>query len=331
MNKKFFIFLITGMFVGELLSSCSKDDDEDSGAAGEIAGALVGDDIEANVMVEGKRLSSVGAYDYEYDSNGVLRYFSYRDWVGEVKGTTITWRNYNEGDDETYTMNVKNNHIVSLSMKSSYRKNSYYSENTTGSASFAYNSKGQLASITTNSSTIAENDGKSYKESSSGKVTFNYSSDHRLLNYKTSYKWNDGSYEKETFTCNYSNEPRVNMFYQYTPNMIHEIFSDMEALFYIGLFGKSSAYIPSSYLYEWIEGEDGDEEKHSGNRTSKVAFNSNGTIKNADGKNYYYTSVGTRVVVNGEVISDPLIETVGRIRLFPRSRWWKKRRSAFTY
>lgn len=326
MNKKFFVFLISGMMVGAQLSSCSKDDGEDSGAPGEIAGALVGDDIEANALLEGKRLSSVDSYSYSYDSNGILNNISYRYWEGNVNGSTITWKNDQNGDDETYTINVINNHIVSLTMKSTYRKNNYYSENTTGSASFTYNSKGQLASISTISSTIAKDDGKTYKEGSTGKVSFNYSSDHRLLSYKTSYKWDDGSYEKETFTCNYSNDPRVNTFYQYTPNMIHESFSDMEAFFYIGLLGKASSYIPSNYIYEWIDGEDGDEEKHSGNRTSKVTYNSNGTISKADGKNYYYTSVGTRAVANQESSLEFKDDNCGYKGLFPRSKTWKKRR-----
>lgn len=305
MNKKIFTYLIVGITVCVVYTSCSKDD-SDSGAPGSPAGTMVGDEEEANALLEGIRLSSAGSYRYQYDDNGIFASMDYHNWSGKVETGKITWGYTNEDNSvsENYTLNVSSNHIVSMSMnESGYYSDSWGESSWTrhGNASFSYNMKGQLSSISISYSENGSEAGEGYSESGNGTTTFNYSSDHRLLSIKEVFNYiEDGERSTQTtnITCNYSSEPIKNPFYQYTPHMLNNVLEELEGFMYVGLLGKASSCIPSSYTVVWEE-KYGDGESDSGSYTSSsnVSFNSNGTLRSADGISYSYMSVGTRFIL----------------------------------
>lgn len=307
MNRNYFKLLIAGVIACVVYSSCSKDDGV-SGAPGTPSGSMVSDDEEATALLEGIRLSSVGAYKYNYDENGKFESMDFHSWSAKVEnGSKITWEYNNDNEknreSESYTLNISNNHIVSMSMKGSDYYVDKWGESSSvqqGNASFSYNAKGQLASISYSSSESGSEAGERYSGSSNGNITFNYSSDHRLLSIKEIINYNeDGerSTMTKTITCNYDSSPQINLFYQYTPNMFRHEFEELEGFMYLGLLGKASACIPSSYSVIWEEKyDDGESDSGSYSTSSSVSFNSNGTIHSADGQTYSYTNVGTRSI-----------------------------------
>lgn len=308
MNKKIFTYLMVGITVCVVYASCSKDDSGNSGAPGSPAGTMVGDEEEANALLEGIRLSSAGSYRYQYDDNGILASMDYNNWSGKVETGKITWGHTYEDKvnsvSESYTLNVSSNHIVSMSMnESGYYSDSWGESSWTrhGNASFSYNAKGQLSSISISYSENGSEAEERYSESGNGTITFNYSSDYRLLSMKEVFNYiEDGERSTLTsnITCNYSSEPTKNPFYQYTPHMLNNVLEELEGFMYVGLLGRASSCIPSSYAVVWEEKyDDGESDSGSYTSSSNVSFNSNGTIRSADGISYSYISVGTRFIL----------------------------------
>lgn len=312
MNKKNYL-LFLGVLISSILISCSKDGDDDDNGGGRSGsiGVLVGDDEEANALLEGVRVASVGSDKYYYSREGVLDSMEIEGDMYKVKGSKIIME-LNEEHKEGYvkancTFNISNNRVVSFSLNMSDKGSSYgypYWSKIDESGSFSYNSKGQIVSITGTSTEEVEEDGEYTKETIKAKLTFNYSSDNRLLSIMQQYDGEEGgdkSVEYTDVTCGYTSGVIENKFYQYTPYML-DVFEDsyIKGLAYVGLLGRASSCIPSEYVTKWEEVffEDGEEDKESGSysRTSSVTFNNNGTISKADGKNYSYTSVGTRAV-----------------------------------
>ena len=310
MNKKFLLSVMTGVFACAVISSCSKDDNGDSGLPGVQSGTLVGDDAELNAAVEGIRISSVGSSRYEYDENGVLSSISgsYADWKAEkANNFKVEWSNkYDQG---AYSFSVINNHVTAISCRESYEEKGE-EDTANGNMSFSYNAKGQLASISWNSSGKILEEGDTYTYSSNGTANYNYSSDHRLLSIKAVSNYNEGrekSKEITVITFDYSTN-YLNSFYQFTPGLLQVLdemgYSNLLPAFaYVGLFGKASSYLPSGYTWEKTEEWDGENDSYSNHHSCSYSFNKNGTISRADGTSYSYTNVGTRAVFDTSVKS----------------------------
>ncbi|MBR1521120.1 MAG: DUF4595 domain-containing protein [Bacteroidaceae bacterium] len=334
MNKKFLSFLMAGMVVFAVSTSCSSDDDDDNNGGGSSskvqAGALAGDDAEANAAVEGVRVSAVGDYRYSYDENGKLETITSRNgWTLEAKNNfKMQWED--EYDTGEMSFSISGNRITGISIK--YTLVEYgVSISGSGSASFSYNSKGQLTSISTNSSESGNVDGEKYSASAKANSKYTYSSDNRLLSFKyeSSGKDDDGNFkETELVTYDYSTS-YPNLFYQYTPRQIPGILFDLGAddadfdmFAYVGLLGKASSYLPSGYTAEWVYEEDGyEDDTESYTRSCSYSFNDNGTISQADGKSYSYTNVGTRAAFYEEAAQPLKKDAVRRCpwnRLFYR-------------
>ncbi|MBR1667571.1 MAG: DUF4595 domain-containing protein [Bacteroidaceae bacterium] len=310
MKKTFLTFLMTGMVVCAVSTSCSKDDDGDGGGgASAQSGTLAGDDAEANAAVEGVRVSAVGSYRYSYDENGKLESISsnnYQGWVLEAKNNfKMQWED--EHDTEELSFSISNNHITGASIKYTDYGLSEGTITGSGSASFSYNSKGQLTSISASSSESGNLFGEKYSASAKTTTKYTYSSDNRLLSIKFESNFADeGENGKETalITFDYSTS-YPNLFYQFTPEQCPDIVFDMggdaadfDVFAYVGLLGKASSYLPSGYTEEYLYEEDGEEdESGTYNRSCNYSFNSNGTISRAGNKSYSYTNVDTRAVV----------------------------------
>lgn len=327
MNKKLLVSVAIGMFACAVISSCSKDDNGDSGLPGVQSGTLVGDDAELNAAVEGIRISSVGSSRYEYDENGVLSSISgsYADWKAEkANNFKVEWSNkYDQG---AYSFSVINNHVTAISCRESYEEKGE-EDTTNGNMSFSYNAKGQLASISWNSSGKILEEGETYTYSSNGTTNYNYSSDHRLLSIKAVSNYNEGGERaKQTIliTFDYStNYP--NSFYQFTPGLLQVLdemgYSNLLPAFaYVGLFGKASSYLPSGYTWEKTEEWDGENDSYSNHHSCSYSFNKNGTISYADRTSYSYTNVGTRAVFDAldKSSNDEIAEENSRLRFIKR-------------
>lgn len=331
MNKKIFSFLLVGMAVCAV-SSCSKDDDGnggDSGAPGVQPGTMVSDDAEANAEVAGLRIVSVGGYKYTYDENGKLETISdtYNEWTASSKDNFKIERKEaygNSEEEETTAFNISNNHITSISSKSSYKGgegNVKWSETWSGTLNLTYNIKGQLSSITFSYQSEETETENGVVERSSGTengvINFTYSADNRITFIEEKYtgKWNDGEIYSREETCEYEySSNSLNQFYQYTPNLFGDmdVTYDWEAFAHVGLFGKASSYIPSRCLVKYIGIYNGevDEEGEYYNDGYSCSFNSNGTISRADGYNYTYADMDTRALFTSAAPTSEQINTI---------------------
>lgn len=307
MNYKFLSFLIVGVMAGLLFTSCKDDhDDPKEPAALDAIGVLEGDDATANASVKDIRLASVGDYSFGYGSDGKLKSATSPYWKAEVKESQIILtkedrgEEYGERESFTVIMDISGNRIASFSSKGWYKYKDGYTDRDityTTDATFTYNAKGQLTSISESVTNKGTLNGEAYNYSLKGSMSFNYGSDHRLLSVGTVENYNEDGYkgtQKTTLTCEYASTPVKNLFYQYSPNMLGGSFEQFDGFFFLGLMGKASSYIPSGYNYV-VEDTDYDE-PHTEWLSSSVVFNKNGTIRRADDLTYIYTNEGSRAV-----------------------------------
>lgn len=312
----FMAFAMTAVF-GLVSISCSEDDDEKGESSSSVpAGTLVGDDAEANAAVANLRLVAVSnnyrSYRYTYDAKGSLETISdmRNDWSASAKDNfkIVVGDQYDDGGwwDEVYTFNISNNLVTSYSVKwNELDGGDHYTG--TDVMYFKYNAKGQLTSVTYTAD-WSGSDG--WYEKGEGTTSITYSADGRiaLVDY-TAWDEEDGDRDtyQETVEYEYASFSKVNKFYQYIPKIIEEdIYIDIEdsyvyAFAYVGLFGKSSSYIPTKSTYKEIHHHaDGESCTYSGTNTNYTcSFNSDGTLRSADyygTYNFIYTTVGTRSV-----------------------------------
>lgn len=305
MNKRIFTFLMVSILAGLLCTSC-KDDEE---ALASKIGVLSGDDAKANVRVKDVRLISVGNYwygfnpfwKYSYTNFGKLNSFSSTDYMtADVDGSKIIMNAYSNGEVRTnyhYTMDIKDNHIVALSLEGSYSERfKDFEVKYVKDASFSYNSKGQLVSVIASGSKVGTKNGEPYCFLEDGTVTFTYSSDYRLLSIEKVYNYEENGVKgmnKNDITCEYTTESPRNLFYQYCPFMLfnNEIIEDLNGLFYVGLFGKASSFFPSNYIIVGEVLKEGKEaESGSFPLPSSQWFNDNGTLHYSDFMYYVYSN-----------------------------------------
>ena len=307
----FMAFAMTAVF-GLVSISCSEEDDEKGDDSSSTpVGALVGDDAKANAAVANLRLAAVNRskrdYRYAYDEKGNLETISdmLNDWSASAKDNfkIVVNDQYTGGwGDETYTFNISNNLVTSYSVKWN-DVNEYGNSTGTDIWNFKYNAKGQLTGATWTADGSGS-DGWDWK--GEGTTTITYSADGRiaLVDY-TEWEEEDGdkyTYKKTT-EYEYDSSSKVNKFYQYIPEFFADIYIDIEheyvlSFAYVGLFGKSSSYVPTKSTE--IRNYDGEEYSYT-NTNYTCSFNSDGTLQSAvyNGDNNYnftYTTVGTRSV-----------------------------------
>lgn len=300
MKKHLLPLLMAGIFVGAVVSSCSKEH-PDSGAPGSPAGTLVGDDEAANAELANLRLSSVDDFVYTYDENGRLATMSVDGVVLEAKDNFRYVEDYEDaGDKEHGELNwrIQNNHITSMSLTytATWKEDVYVTENESMAVDFNYNAKGQLASWSMQLSSSETAGSERYSESASVSVALRYDNRNRLVDctINATLVDDDGKHNATmSYGLNYD-EGWPNKFYQYTPGLCtialiegseFELFA-MPA--FAGLFGKASSWIPSSAD---LAVRDGSGETYHDSYDVYVVLNADGTVRRADYADYFYLTL----------------------------------------
>lgn len=285
-TKALLAFLMTGvMSVG--MVSCGDDDEADEIGTTKVSSSAFYD-------IDGQRVQSVGyLVNCAYDNNGDLQYLSL--WNDDYKVSNnpfkLTYDDRYSVREITATFNGSG-YISSLKMSRTYYNNEYDKDDETTTASFSYNGNGQITKITMKSS---EPDGY---WSANGTATLTYSGT-VLKKISAKVVEKEG---KETYTINSTYEfvyqsQYENKYQQYTPGYGRLFDEDTVGLFLIGMFGKASSQLPDEIAREVVETEDGEKDTHTSTLHWSYSFNSNGSIRNADGNNYYYVPVSTRAAV----------------------------------
>ncbi len=291
MNKNVKLFTVLSLAASMCFCACSKDDEGGSSEVPNNAGEISKD-------MPGLKISSVGSNRFYYDEQGKLT-------SAYMNGSNIKFENgFNFSDYEgQYSLTVNGSGLVTGASVSSSDSGDGWSETGTGTASIAYNGNQQITKVVTTSSWKGVEDGERYSVTEKSETTVTYDSKGRIL--KVVNTWSEVDDHKdsgsETYTFEYGDYSYDNKYGQYTPKLVDRVFDmgSVEALCYAGLFGKSTMTLPTKIMYEEEEycEEDGDTETYSGNIScGPYTFNSNGTIKSADGYSYTYTSLDTKAV-----------------------------------
>lgn len=258
------------VFMAVSMSACGDDDDDNgddtaSGEVTEIGGTHLTGIDNCSMKYDGQgRLVEVGLYGYEE----VIK-------IDYSKGKmTIN----EDGDINEY--NVKFNgkgYLTEITGDFSY-EDEYESSKGSGSYKISYDGD-QIKAINMSSSTTFKDkeSGQSGKATTKGTLTYKWSNGN-LISYDYSFS---ESYPGESFTgigkCTYAYSTTVNTFRQYTYNMSSQVTNGYFFFAMAGLYGKGSAYLPSSstYHFEWSD----DEEDEDGTETYTFGLNTNGSIE----------------------------------------------------
>lgn len=254
------------------LTACSDDDEGGSTPQG------------PTTTFNGKLLTSVGYYNYRYDSKGRCVEASF----GNNGGISI---DYEEGimywDDMEYKVTFNGaGYITSMSasISESYEGNSYnLSENNT----FSYDGSGHLTGITGRYTESYNIDGEKYSltDNHNTKIIWNNG---LLVSYNSKDEENDdGDKSVEESTIKFTAGSTDNKYNQWTAAE-EEGLMETEGLGHVGLFGKGSSKLIQSYIETYKE--NGREMTDTYNFT--FTLNDDGTINSEKTGNYgtkYYS------------------------------------------
>ena len=296
MKSNYLLSMLALIVAGMLcLSSCGDDDEEggennpasggNSSSEKVIAGALNG-----GLGVSDKpgyRIASAAGYQFGYDTNGNLTSIKFKgddfpegdELLQSMDPLTIVDYDY----DVTNKVYFNNDGYVSKVIHAG----NYDSGKLDGTFTFNYNSERQLKGFTVKLSGTDEDE--PWTESSN--VTFDYKSGN--LTSATS-KWSYTEvYEGESYSgsgmdraiLSYDNAVK-NPYRQYIETIVTFFTYDcmilyLDPLFYLGLFGKSSAQLPSTINISWVDFDD-EGETGSSIYTSSYTFNAEGALAEED-------------------------------------------------
>lgn len=286
MKSNFFLVLLAAMASTTIMVSC---DDDDSGVdtGGKVSSSSYSD-------IEGQRVKSVGSrFSCSYDENGNLAsYYDYGESYNlQLNPFKLEWTSNRESD--VYEIKLNSKGLISQIINKFSYTSSSESESGTATYEISYNGNNQISSIAVSGSTKWSYEEEQGTSSGTGTITFTYSGTVlKKVTQNATESENGKKYKYEsTTTFRYNNEYE-NPFFQYTPVYAEVALINLEGLGYVGMFGKASSILPD-YI-DWEEKED--DYTDSGSERCSYSFNSNGSIKIADGCSYSYTTVSTRSV-----------------------------------
>lgn len=289
--------------------SCSDNNNGGRSTAPITTGTLSSGTDADSRLPEGYRITGVGDMYATYDSNGRLTSFTMDEGIMEIKNGVLAYSYSGNGFTEKFSINLNGmNLIESITYSYEERYGKEY-EKESGKMTFSYNNNLQLTSMDATSNYEEYEDGEREKGSYKYSATANYNG--TILESVSSHGIEKDEYDVwediETKTLSYnSNYP--NLFYQFTPSLA-DCLLDLDddgpiILAYLGLFGRASSKLPTSYLHKEIEKEDGEtyNDSHTHN-CGPYTYNSYGALTSADGVTYRYTTI-SRSVANAPVLKE---------------------------
>ena len=262
--------------------ACGDDDDDVAPGQGTPSSGT-------GQLSSGLRVTRVGDYTFEYDSEGRLtrvsegNYYSYKFSYNPNK---ITEEYYGD-DEESYSVGYNSNGYMS-SLSYEYVDGD---ESESGRASFSYDGEGHLIKITTTAKESGYDYDGPYSSFDEGTLNLIWK-DGRLTNVVDKYSWKDSDgdsgNETDTWTYDFGNNVLENKYLQFPPSILRSIIEDYDFLGYVGILGNGPKYLPSSAKY--VEVENGDVvEEHS--YSYSYGFNNDGSLSYciSDGSRYGYS------------------------------------------
>lgn len=315
--KKYFLMLAVALATGMVFTSCGDDDDEGGGGgsfSGKSTAGQLDDGMGSDALPEGYRISAVkysnSSYNdylnssYLYDEKGNLKQIYVDGEYLEINGNTIS-KDYDDEDGEinaTLTLSTNNKGNITKMVLKLFGNAYGFKVSGGGTTTFSYNSNQQLTNVSLNYKASAGPE--SLTESGEVKLSYNGSILQRIT--KTSKyveAGSDGKYqgnETSTNLMQYDKEAD-NVYYQWTPRIVSEIrLGEMEDFFsafaFLGMLGRSSSVLPSSFLHAWTQHDidrhgDPDDDEGEGTYNCSYSFNAYGAIRKADGYDYSYTTI----------------------------------------
>lgn len=282
MRKYYYLVLASLLALPMTFTSCSDDDDE--GGSAKPSNSEITTDNGDKV-----RLTKLGYYTFDYDEEGRPVKIDEHN-IDYDKGIIY-------GDDEeegTFKLNGSG-FISSLSTK---WEDSYSSctEKANMTMNLSYDGSGRLNKITGNTTRNGTDDGEKYYISESYTVTLTYNNGKltKIVGDDTTDEDGEKTKYKDIYTIEYE-DAQENSLAQCTYSIGYIIETcvecgvDFQSLYFVGLIGKPTSYLPTKISYECYE--DGEREESSFDILS-YSFNSDGTLKSEKRGKYdtvYYT------------------------------------------
>ena len=317
MRKYYYLVLASLLALPMTFTSCSDDDDE--GGSAKPANSVITTDDGDKVRLT--KLGNYYTFDFDYDEEG--RPVKIGDYdIDYDKGIIYS---YEYKDDEQASFKLNGSGFVSyVNMEWEEYDDSSLAEKGNGTINLSYDGSGRLNKITANGSYNGTEDGEKYYVSESYTATFTYNNGKltKIVWDGTTDEDGEKTKYKEIYTIEYE-DAQENSLAQCTysiGDIIGEYEVFLQYLYYVGMLGKPTSYLPTKISYEWYE--DGEMEGHNSKAVS-YSFNSDGTLKSEtyQGTVYYtYSNVlsEAKAFVSKSPIAVP--EKASRRHGFFRSR-----------
>lgn len=309
MKKTLFVLLVAAMAISSLslFSSCSKDDEDSPNGGSEelsekvlstIGGGLFTAEL-PNLRLSRVKILNPSTYipsidvQYWYGSDNML------ETMSDSRGARINLKdgqflfNDNSGYKTTATVN-KQGYIST--MKRTYED---IEENDTRimDIKFSYNKKGQLTKVLSTEKKEVMRKGSMVEFTEEWTYSYTYDSQGRItqstINMSQSGYYHD--YSNEIVVYKYADNAVENRYMQFTPCLVQTMTNNLfVSLYYIGLFGNASTYIPMQYSKTYntnVIDKDGSSQSYDYTEDMEAYLNDDGTIRSADGYWYEYMTL----------------------------------------
>lgn len=272
--------LLTLAFTASVgLASCSNDDDEkQNGGTGNVA--IAGIETSNGQKV---RVVRAGSTTYSYNSDGALKYF---DRNGEIFNATynpftLTGILNMDGDAKVVYNGFKTNsmgYVTGMNVEYSY-KDEDYEEYNTGKTSFEYNADGNITKQVIKYDGYVVEEGHKYNASLTSTANCTWSNGNLM---SISLSSDRGDYKTWKVVYTYGSNAIANATRQYVSAFMDEVDPLLTDMFYIGMFGKGPAMLPTGYTISYVYNDD-DGKEHTEHGTCSYTLNSDGTVKSFTG------------------------------------------------
>lgn len=287
------LHLLTLAFTASIgLASCNNDDDENlDGETGDVA--IAGFETNNGQKV---RVVKAGSATYSYNGDGALEYI---DRDGEIFNATynpftLTGILSMEGDAKAVYSGFKTSnmgYVTGLNVEYSY-KGTNYEEYNSGTINIAYNKNGNITKQVIKYDKYVIEEGHKYNASINSTLNCTWNNGNLM---SINFSSDKDEYKTWKVEYTYDSNALTNITRQYVPAFMNKVTSLLTEMFYIGMFGKGPAMLPTGYTISYVYNDE-DGKEHTEHGTCSYTLNSDGTVKSFTGmgatnENMEYTPV----------------------------------------